>query len=389
MRKKISKTIAALLCAAIFAGSAFGMKKGEESVKTDEKAVEALLELSPEPSISAESAILIDAVGGRVIYEKNADLRRHMASTTKIMTALVALESGELDRTISVSGEAVGVEGSSIYLKEGDLLTLKELIWALLLESANDAAAAIAIEVGGSIEGFAELMNLKAVELGLSDTHFTNPHGLDEEEHYTTARELAKLAAYALRSPEFCEIVSTYRRSISVGDETRGLLNHNKLLKLYDGAIGIKTGYTRQSGHCLVSAAEREGVKLIAVTLNAPDDWNDHKALLDRGFGLLESRCLINAGDSVFILPCIGGEKNEIMIKNTEGLTLCLPRDTPSAVWRIELPHYIWGGAKEGEVVGRIIFEVEGESIGEVPLAAAETVGRLEYDKGFFRRIFG
>lgn len=340
-------------------------------------------------SVSAGSAIVIEASTGRVVYEKDADARRPMASTTKIMTALVALEAGDTSRTVSVSGEAVGVEGSSVYLETGDKLSLDDLVWALMLESANDAAAAIAIEVAGSIEAFAGLMNAKAAELGLTNTHFTNPHGLDDPDHYTTARDLARLAAYALENPRFREIVSTYRHTISIGDETRYLLNHNKMLKQYDGAIGVKTGYTRVSGRCLVSAAERDGVTLVAVTLNAPDDWNDHRAMLDAGFGQLESRELIKPGEAVFILPCIGSEKQEIMIRSREGLTVCVPTATPEATRRVELPRYFWAPVNEGDRVGRIVFEANGTILGEVGLYAAETAERIQYKKGLLEKIFG
>ena len=340
-------------------------------------------------AVSAESAIVIEASTGRVVFEKDADSRRPMASTTKIMTALIALEAGDTARQVSVSGEAVGVEGSSVYLKTGDNLTLDDLVWALMLESANDAAAAIAIEVAGSVAAFAEKMNAKASEIGLSSTHFTNPHGLDNEDHYTTARDLAKLAACALRNPRFREIVSTYKHTINVGNETRYLLNHNKMLKLYDGAIGVKTGYTKHSGRCLVSAAERDGVTLIAVTLNAPDDWNDHRAMLDCGFGMLEARELIKEGESVFVQPCVGCEKNEIMVKNSAGLTVCVPKGTPEATWRVEMPRYFWAPVYEGQVVGRIVFEANGSVLGEVPLVACETAERVEYKQGIFERIFG
>ena len=340
-------------------------------------------------AVSAGSAIVVEASTGRVVFEKDADSRRPMASTTKIMTAIVALEAGDTARQVSVSGEAVGVEGSSVYLKTGDNLTLDDLVWALMLESANDAAAAIAIEVAGSVEAFAGMMNAKAKELGLTDTHFTNPHGLDDENHYTTARDLAKLAAYALKNQRFREIVSTYKHSISVGNETRYLLNHNKMLKLYDGAIGVKTGYTKRSGRCLVSAAERDGVTLVAVTLDAPDDWNDHRAMLDCGFGTLEARELIKEGESVFILPCIGCEKNEVTLKNSEGLTVCVPKDTPEASRRIELPHYMWAPVYEGQEVGRIVFEAGGAVLGEVPIVACETVERVIYKQGLLERLFG
>ncbi|MBQ8510712.1 MAG: D-alanyl-D-alanine carboxypeptidase [Clostridia bacterium] len=340
-------------------------------------------------SVSAESAIVIEASTGRVVYEKDADTRRPMASTTKIMTALVALEQTDLAREVSVAGEAVGVEGSSVYLETGDKLKMEDLVYALLLESANDAAAAIAIDVAGSVEGFAELMNAKAAELGLTNTHFTNPHGLDSEEHYTTARDLATLAAHALQNETFRRIVSTYRYTIPMGDETRHLLNHNKMLKLYDGAIGVKTGYTRRSGRCLVSAAERDGMTLVAVTLNAPDDWNDHTAMLNAGFDSLEPVQLIADQESVFISPCIGSTNGEVTIQSGEGLTVILPKGTHDIRRVINMPRYFWAPVREGDEVGEIVFYDGQTELGRVGLYAAETVERVTYKQGILEQIFG
>lgn len=339
-------------------------------------------------SLSAKSSIVLEATTGQVVYEMDADTRRPMASTTKIMTALCAIESGDLSREICVAPEAAGIEGSSIYLEAGDRLTLESLIWALMLESANDAAAAIAIGVSGSVEAFAELMNKKAADLGLENTHFTNPHGLSDENHYTTARDLATLSAYAMNNETFREIVSADTHKIEVGDTVRHLHNHNKMLHLYDGAVGVKTGFTKVSGRCLVSAAERDGVTLVAVTLDAPDDWDDHTEMLDLGFSSLERLTLIEAEESAMILPCIGGEKTEFIIKNRDGLSLILPREEHNITRRIILPHYFWAPVTEGEQVGRIEF-YDGETLlGEVGLYACESVSRVEYEKSLFDKIF-
>ena len=214
-----------------------------------------------------------------------------MASTTKIMTALVAIESSPLDKNVMISDMAIGTEGSSLYLKKGEIMSMSDLLMGLMLRSANDAAAAIAYEISGSIEAFADKMNEKAASIGVTDTHFTNPHGLDDENHYTTAADLAIITAEALKNDTFLEIVSTEKCIIKNFDgEARLLTNHNKLLSLYDGAIGVKTGFTKKSGRCLVGAAERDGMRLIAVTINAPDDWNDHEALFDFGFSRLNSK---------------------------------------------------------------------------------------------------
>ena len=238
--------------------------------------------VSGTPTVSSQSAVLMDARYGLVLFEKDADRRLPMASTTKIMTALTALANAAPETVIRTAPEAVGVEGSSVYLSEGEELTLEQLLYALLLQSANDAAAAIAVGVGGSIAEFADLMNAQAQRLGLTDTHFANPHGLDADGHYTTARELAVITREALSHPLIRKIVGTRRATIPQGEnpDARLLVNHHRLLRTYPDAIGVKTGFTKKSGRCLVSAAERDGVTLIAVTLNAPDDWRDHTAML-------------------------------------------------------------------------------------------------------------
>ncbi|MBQ8718554.1 MAG: D-alanyl-D-alanine carboxypeptidase, partial [Clostridia bacterium] len=240
------------------------------------------------PALSAQAALLLDAESGTVLYERNAHTRLPMASTTKIMTALVVAEHLEPSAMVCIDARAVGIEGSSIYLYEGEWLSVEQLLLGLLLESANDAAVALAITVCDSVEEFAALMNQKAADLGLKDTHFDNPHGLDHEQHYTTAYELGLIAAAALSHPMLRKIMSTRRATIPLCDmhapgqasETsaaegtadtipvgqRVLLNHNKMLRYYDGAIGVKTGYTKRSGRCLVSAACREDLTLIAVT---------------------------------------------------------------------------------------------------------------------------
>ena len=222
-------------------------------------------------AVSAEKAILMDAATGRVLYEKHADEESLIASTTKIMTALVVCEQCNVLDRVRIPAEAVGVEGSSLYLREGEVLTVQELLYGLMLHSGNDAAAALAIYCGGTIEGFAELMNDKARALGLESTHFANPHGLDAPDHHSTARDLAVLASYAMENPIFAQTVST--KTVRAGE--RSLRNHNKLLWQVDGADGVKTGFTKAAGRILVSSATRDGRRLVAVTINAPDDWND------------------------------------------------------------------------------------------------------------------
>ena len=241
----------------------------------------AVLFLSmPVDAISAQKAILVDGATGRVIYEKDADSRSLIASTTKIMTALIICEQCNVLDRMRIPKEAVGIEGSSMYLREGEVLTLQELLYGLMLHSGNDAAVALAIYCGGTVEGFAQLMNDKARVLGLTGTHFENPNGLDSPAHYSTAADLATLTAYAMKNPIFAKTVSA--KNVTLG--ARSLRNHNKLLWRVEGADGVKTGFTKAAGRILVSSATRNDRRLVAVTINAPDDWNDHASLLEAGF---------------------------------------------------------------------------------------------------------
>ena len=260
-----------------------------------------------EPSIRAQSAILMDAESGRVLYELDADTRSRIASTTKIMTGLLACETLALDAEYAVPAEAVGIEGSSMYLRAGERVTGRELLYGLMLRSGNDAAVALAILCDGSVERFAARMNARAAKLGMENTHFQNPNGLDEEGHFSTARDLARLARAAMKNPDFREAAGT--KNASFGQ--RALTNHNKLLWSYPGANGVKTGYTRAAGRILVSSAERGGRLLIAVTICDPDDWNDHAKLLDYGFSAFEKHTFLSAGEAVGTVPVVGGTEGK------------------------------------------------------------------------------
>ncbi len=375
------------LCFALFSGCSQPVSKSEH--ESQSRVSQLSFPVNYPTDISAKAAVLIEASTGRVISAKNADMRLPMASTTKIMTALVAIENCDVSTVVTISPDAVGVEGSSIYLFEGEQLTLEDLLYALLLASANDAAAAIAIEVGGSIEGFAEMMNEKAREMGLSNTHFTNPHGLDDPEHYTTAAELAKIASVAMKNEVFRTIVSTRKRTIpqNDGEGVRLLVNHNKLLNSYEGCIGVKTGFTKQSGRCLVSAAERDEIELIAVTLSAPDDWNDHKTMLDYGFSLYESRTLCGEGEFRYTMPVISGNMDYVILKNENVVALTLPKTAPEIKCTAELPSFIYAPVNQGEQVGSLIYTVDGKIVAEVPLVASYSVDRIVYKKSLWERI--
>ncbi len=332
-------------------------------------------------SLSAKSAILIDASDGSVLFEKNADERMGMASTTKIMTALVVSELLPLKKAVSIPRDAVNVEGSSVYLCEGEILTVEELLYALMLASANDAATALAIAASGSVTAFAHKMNEKAVELGLSDTHFVNPHGLYDERHYTTAHDLALISAELLKNPTLRKIASTKKSTIPQGvtsespdgEAVRYLYNHNKMLNRYEGAIGLKTGFTKKTGRCLVSAAERNGLTLISVTLNAPDDWNDHTAMLNYGFNTFERVTLFEEGEFSYPFLLTGGKEDYVLLTNTLPLALTLPKGKKDFSYKIEAYRRLeFAPVQKGKQLAALTVFTEGKSSSS-PLTCAYT----------------
>ncbi len=341
---------------------------------------------------SAGSAVLLDASGStvRTLWEQNADKRRGPASTTKIMTALVAAESMPLSAKVTIPKEAVGVEGSSVYLTEGEIFTLEELLCCTLLESANDAAVAVAIAVSGSIEDFAVLMNEKCAELGLVDTHFTNPHGLDHEEHYTTARELGIIAAAALENDALRKIFSTYKMTVAAPDGgVRLLINHNRLLRSIDGCIGVKTGYTKSNGRCLVSAAERDGLRLIAVTLDDGNDWHDHTLMLEAGFEAYE-RVELREYTNITMpeITVENGEQSCVRTVLTDEVFVTLPKSGANIEYKIESITSLSAPVSRGQEAGEVIFTCEGKEIARIPLVTAYAAAKKK-EKGFWERLFG
>lgn len=337
-------------------------------------------------SVSARSAVLYQPETSSFLYSKNSDVRMPMASTTKIMTALVALEECDPSEIVQIDERAVGIEGSSAYLKEGEELTMEELLYALLLQSANDAAVAIACHIGGDVPGFALMMNEKAEELGLENTHFTNPHGLDNEEHYTTAAELAKIAAEALKNESFRKITSTYKKTFSTEERSRTYVNHNKLLRMYDGCIGVKTGFTKRSGRCLVGAAEKGGLTFVTVTLDAPSDWNDHRAMLDAGFESLERIILAEEEEYCYKIPLLNGEADSLNVTNTEGASVITEKSDHKLEKHLKLVRYAIAPVKEGEILGEVVFTLDGKEAGRISLIATETVLKKK-EKGLFERF--
>ena len=338
---------------------------------------------SANTDISARAAALYVPETDTFIYNKNENERLAMASTTKIMTALIALESLDKEKPIEISDEAVGIEGSSLYLEKGEILTAESLIYGLMLGSANDAAVALAIEISGSTEEFACLMNERARDFGLYDTNFKNPHGLDDKEHYTTAHDLAKIAAAALENEDFKNISASYKKTIESSERARLVVNHNKLLKAYDGCIGVKTGYTKKSGRSLVSAAERDGLTLIAVTIDAPNDWQDHTRLLDFGFSLLEKKMLAQAGEYSFNLPVIDGDKEFVSASNKESLFKIFNKEDTDFEFKIKLNRYFAAPIFKGEKLGEVIFIKDGKELARLPITADFDVNKTK-KKGFY-----
>ena len=336
-------------------------------------------------AISAQKAIVLDSVTGRVLYEKNADDRSLIASTTKMMTALVVCQQCNVLDRVKIPAEAVGVEGSSMYLKEGEILTVQELLYGLMLHSGNDAAVALAIYCGGTVEGFAQLMNDKAHALGLEDTHFVNPNGLDAPGHYSTARDLAELARYAMSDPIFAQTVST--KQVKCGE--RYLTNHNKLLWQVEGAEGIKTGYTKAAGRILVSSAKRNDRRLICVTINAPDDWHDHAKLINEGFEAYSVRRIVSAGDLLGTTEVENGETQTVELLAGKDFDYALrTEETP----RVELPEhgFVYAPVVEGAEAGVAYVMLADTVIGRVPMVYGETVEQKEEkEPSLWERIFG
>ena len=329
-----------------------------------------------EPTVSAYSAILINADTKEVLFEKNAHTKRSMASTTKIMTGLLAVESGRLEEVVAVGG--IQSEGSSIGLKSGYKLTLEALTYGMMLESGNDAAEVVAEFLSGSEEEFAVQMNEKADNIGMAETNFVTSSGLDSQEHYSTAYDMALLGAYAVENPVFREIVSTKQKTIGFiePDISMTFSNHNKLLSWCDGVFGIKTGFTKKSGRCLVSACERDDTTLIAVTLNAGDDWNDHAKLYNYGYETLDScELFIRTPEK---LRVYGGTKNEITIDLNDNPVRQSYLDGNKITQKIYLPAFLYAPINVGEIIGKAELYRNGRVIGSYHITASETINSVE-----------
>ena len=376
MRKIFTLLAAVLLCAAMaqpaFAGQC--MVRGENY------------------SIGAKGAVVMEAQTGRVLFAENADHRLPMASTTKIMTALLTLEQPELDEEFEVDSQAIITEGSSMGLMEGDIATLRALAGGMMMASGNDGANAAAVRIAGSMEDFSQLMNERAAQIGMKNTHFVTPSGLDDKEHYSTAYDMALLAREALKNPDFAQMATSKRLTLTYGNPPykRTLANHNRLLSSYPGAVGVKTGFTKKSGRCLVSAATKNGVTLIIVTLNCGNDWNTHAALYDRYFAMVES--VEVTPEKPIMVPVTGGTLPYTQAKQISPVTaVSIAGEKPQVHYTIYAPFYLYAPVLGGDIVGKIVYDRDGIIIGESMLAAAVPVPALpsepEPEPGLWQRI--
>ena len=337
----------------------------------------------PLPGLSSRSAIVMDAATGLVIYERNADERRYPASTTKIMTLVIALEKGNLDDIVTVSSSAEGTEGSTLWLKAGERIPLRELLYGMMMHSGNDATVAIAEHIAGSVPAFAGMMTARAHELGAESTSFVNPNGLPDDNHYTTARDLAIIAAHGYSLPEFEDIVSTKEISYNwVHDEKKQLRNENQMLWFYPGGNGVKTGYTDKAGRCLVSGAKHDGIQLVTVVLDSLFMWNDSIALLDYGFEQIEPVTVVRTGESVGSVDISGGSIDTTDVKTASAITL--PRLKGSVALLnfekvLELPESVDAPVKAGDPVGRLVIKQNGSEVASVDLLAVSSAEKMSF----------
>lgn len=340
-----------------------------------------------EPNHSAKAAVIVDS-HGRCIYAQNAEEKLPMASTTKIMTALVALENAADSLEVTVHPEAVGVEGSSAYLVKNERMKLSDLLYALMLQSANDAASAISIAVGGSVDKFVDMMNQKAVNLGLESTHFANPHGLYDVDHYSSAADMAKIMVEAMRNDIFADIVSTKKYTFtSESGIERTFVNHNRLLWTLDGCIGGKTGYTQKAGRCLVSATKFGDIFFVAVTLSDGNDWRDHETLHNYARSLYQTRVLADTGTEFGSILIIGGNSDSVTLVSREPLEVAVPIGSRMSVVT-ECRRFEFAPLLSSSSVGRAVVICDGIELFHIELYPSVDVTAAEIKKeGLFLRF--
>lgn len=338
---------------------------------------------------SARASAVMERSSSTVLYEENAKEKLGMASTTKIMTAIVVLEHVRPDEKVTVSENAAGTEGSSMYLEAGETATAEELLYGMMLQSGNDAAVALAEHVGGTVEEFCAMMNRKAAEIGANDTHFSNPSGLAEENHYTTAYDLGLIACYALGNEQFRTIVGTQEKTVQGENAGRTVVNHNKMLWRYEGCTGVKTGFTKRTGRTLVSSALRDGMELVAVTLDDPDDWNDHCAMLDGAFAQFRKTVVLQVGERVGTVRILGGRSDSVGAVCGGELAVVHPKeDETDYETEMELPDVLEAPVRRGECIGTVRLMKQGKTVGYELLYAEQEV-RSERKKQLFLRLNG
>ena len=318
------------------------------------------------PTVSAAACVVM-AEDGQCVYEKNADTKCLIASTTKLMTALVCLEIAELEEPVFIKPEHCAVEGSSMYLRAGENYTVKDLLLGLLLASGNDAALALAEHTAGSEAAFVAMMNQRAEEIGLSGTHFSNPHGLDDPEHYSTARDLGKLMLACMDNAVFQTLTGTYAAQI----HGSSFINHNKLLQTCPGCIGGKTGYTSAAGRCLVSCCKRDGLTFVCVTLSDPDDWRDHQMLYDWAFDRYQ---LLDLTESMsFQVPVVSGSRDQVLAVPAQEFCTIVRKDQTVEL-HADLPKFVFAPIKKGETAGKVWIIIDQKKTAEIPLFYSESI---------------
>lgn len=341
--------------------------------------------------ISAQAYVLMEADTGKVLLSKNGDEKRPIASTTKIMTTLLCLESGGLDDWFVVDPEAIRVEGSSMGLQEGDVVTKRMLCYGMLLPSGNDAANATAVRLAGSIPEFAKLMNARAARIGMTHTCFVTPSGLDAEGHGASARDMGLLARTAMQNPDFRAICSQSRAEVCFGNPpyNRWLKNTNKLLTMYEGVVGVKTGFTDAAGRCLVSFCERDGVSLLCVTLHAKDDWNDHMKLYDYGFAHVVSQP-VEPPDALSV-SVVGGTADAVALRTRDPLSVGTDNgDLRQLTVQVQVEPFLYAPVPENARVGNLAYYYEGRHVADVPLYTVDAVAAQEQEPetpGFWRAL--
>lgn len=333
--------------------------------------------LSAQPQLTAKSAILIEASTGKVLFELHADERRPPASTTKMMTLITALEHGKLDDYVTASETASQTEGSTIWLSPGEKLKMLDLLYGVMLVSGNDATVAVAEHISGSVEKFSALMTQKAKAIGANNTNFTNSSGLPDPNHYSTAHDLATIAAYGYKNPMFNQIITASRHTMPWAgkDHDREIFNENKLLWQYDGANGVKTGYTDAAGRCLVSGAKRNGIQLIAVVLDSDYMWTDSIALLDYGFQQVRSQSYFTQGDVIRTVRVANGKTESIPLAVKNSVTVPVFEEGGVSGYQtvIEVPNRIEAPVQYGQKLGVAKTFYQGKEIAATDLVAASS----------------